>query len=993
PTEAAVTATTCSVFDQTRDQSFDHGVPIGYPLGQRTAYILDRYNNPVPIGVVGELYLGGVSLARGYLGQAALTAERFIPDPFSRPEGTRPGSRLYKTGDLAHYLPDGRILFIGRADRQIKIRGFRVELTEIEAAISRHPAVGETIVLARQVADAADKHLVAYLVAVPGQQVTAAELRTFLLRSLPEYMVPGDMVVLDKFPLTPNGKVDRGALPDLETLKAAQRHTYVAPRTAVEEALAEIWADVFNVERVGVYDNFFDLGGHSLIATQLIARLRNVLRVEVSLRSLMNAPTIAGLARAVEQSLRAARGVAAPPLVPVSRTSDTWPPSFAQQRLWFLQQFEPDSPAYNMPGRIRIRGALNQAALVDSLAAIVQRHDVLRTTFALVDGQPVQIVAPSIEWHIAQEDLRHLSPEEQEAMVADLTAQDAARLFDLQNGPLLRATLLRLDQAEYVLLLNMHHLVADERSINIFVQELSELYEASTAGKPAILPDLPLQYVDYAVWQRDWFQGAALDAQMAYWKTQLADAPALLDLPTDRPRPATQTFRGGSQPLSLSRELTDALKTLSRRHETTLFMTTLAAFQVLLSRYSGQDDIVVGSPIISRTQTEAESLIGCFINTLVLRTNLSGDPSFRDVLSRVREATLGAYAHQDLPFEKLVEELQPERDLSRHPLFQIMFTLQHQAVTELTLPDLELSIDPVESATTKFDLTLMLVEGETISGTLEYNPDLFDATTIQRLIGHFERLLAASVADPEQRLSELVFLGETERQQLLVDWNSTTVDYPRDVCLHTLIEQQAARTPEATALVFEGMSLTYGELNARANQLAHHLRSLDVGAETRVAVSMERSLELVIALVGVLKASGAYVPVDPSYPADRIQFMLDDAAAPVLLTQQHLESLLPPHSARVLRLDADWSTIAQQPTSNPALLTDATNLAYIIYTSGSTGQPKGAMNTHVAIVNRLLWMQEAFGLTASDRVLQKTPFSFDVSVWEFFWPLLIGATL
>jgi amino acid adenylation domain-containing protein len=707
------------------------------------------------------------------------------------------------------------------------------------------------------------------------------------------------------------------------------------------------------------------------------------------------------------------------PIIPRAGDRSTAELSFAQQRLWFLSQLEPGNPFYNVPTIVRLKGLLDTAAFQRALNSIVQRHEALRTVFPIRDGRPLQVILPALTIALPIVDI----PGAPRDVIRQLAGAEIQQAFDLGQGPLLRARLLRLSDADYVLILTMHHIVSDGWSMNIFIRELAALYDAFIAGRQPALAALPIQYADYAVWQRQWLQGAVLAAQLAYWRQQLAELPTL-NLPTDHSRPPVQTFRGARQPFVLPPALSADLTALAQSDGATLFMLLLAAFQTLLARHSRQRDIVIGSPIAGRHQLEIEGLIGCFINTLVLRTDLSGNPPFRELLGRVRQICMGAYAHQDLPFEKLVEELQPTRDLSRQPLFQTLFILQDDSLAAQELPQLTLYPLVLDNGTAQFDLTLSMVDSaEGLVSVLEYNSDLFEAETIMRMAGHLQTLLAGVVADPARRLSELPLLTAPERQQLLVTWNGPHVDYPPDLCLHTLIERQAARTPDAVAVVFDFRDteptgrtanagsalsvrhLTYAELDARANQLAQHLRALGVGPEVRVGVCLERSLELLVGLLGVLKAGGAYVPLDPDYPPARLAFMLEDTQAAVLLvattddgrwTMDDLgesSATIVNRKSKIVHLDADWSEISRRPATPPPSTASAANPAYVIYTSGSTGQPKGALNTHGAIVNRLLWMQDAYRLTAADHVLQKTPFSFDVSVWEFFWPLLNGARL
>ncbi|MHC5852384.1 non-ribosomal peptide synthase/polyketide synthase [Nostoc sp.] len=988
--------------------------PIGRPIANTQIYILDKYLQPVPVGVAGELHIGGVSLARGYLNRSELTQEKFIPNPFdgsrgageqgsrgaeeqSFPSAPHPlcpsasSERLYKTGDLARYLPDGNIEYLGRIDNQVKIRGFRIELGEIEAVLSQYEDVQVCCVIAREDTPG-DKRLVSYIVPQPEQTPTISVLRQFLKSRLPEYMVPSVFVILESLPLTPNGKVNRRALPAPEP-SSELLEKYVAPRTPIEEILALIWQQVLKVELVGRHDNFFELGGHSLLATQLISRVRSSLKVELPLRSLFAAPIIAQLAPSIQQLQQQNLELAAPPILPRTGNAEL-PLSYAQQRLWFLDQLEPNSASYNILFGLCLAGTLNVAALEQSLIEIIHRQEALRTNFITVDGQAAQIIQTETNWTVTVVDLQHLPLTEQKTAAQKLVQEQAIQPFDLESQALIRATLVMLSPTEQWLLVCMHHVVSDGWSISVFVQELQALYNAYSQGQLSPLLPLPIQYADFAIWQRQWLVGEVLNSQLSYWKQQLANAPTFLPLPTDRPRPAVQTFNGAYLEFTLPGELTQRLVQLSQQQGCTLFMTLLAAYNTLLYRYTGQEDILVGSPIANRDRSEIEGLIGFFVNTLVMRTEISGDRSFNELLPRIREMALSAYAHQDLPFEMLVEALQPERDLSHTPLFQVMFVLNNAPTSEVELTGLSVSSLSIESAIAKFDLTLGIENISTgLVGWWEYNTDLFDSSTIERMTGHFVTLLESIVANPQERISQLPMLTASEQQQLLVEWNDTSVDYPQDKCIHQLFEEQVERTPDAVAVVFKNQQLTYHELNCRANQLAHYLQSLGVSADVLVGICAERSLEMVVGLLGILKAGGAYLPLDPEYPQDRLGFMLEDAQVSVLLSQQQLVEKLPEHQARVVCLDTDWEIIPQSNQQNPIAGVQASNLAYVIYTSGSTGKPKGAINTHLGICNRLLWMQQAYQLTEIDCVLQKTPFSFDVSVWEFFWPLLTGARL
>jgi amino acid adenylation domain-containing protein len=843
----------------------------------------------------------------------------------------------------------------------------------------------------------------------------APQLRELLQASLPDYMVPSAFVLLDALPLTPSGKVDRRRLPAPDAARPETGQSFVAPRSSTEERLVEIFRELLGIEQIGVHDDFFALGGHSLLATQAVWRVREAFGVELPLRTFFEAPTAAALAEEVTGLGLRGGEAEVPPIVPVPRKGPL-PLSFAQERLWFLHRLETRTLAYNESAAFRLEGRLDVAALRWSLDELLRRHESLRTTFPEVDGQAVQAIQPPAPFPITAVDLRGLPPAVRETQPRRLALGQVRRPFDLARGPLVRGLLVCLGKREHVVFFSFHHIVFDGWSTGIFVRELSALYGARIAGAPSPLPPLPIQYADFAAWQRRWLRGEVLERQLAYWRERLAGI-APLGLVTDRPRPVSPQASGGLRFVAIPPALTERLRAFSGSRGVTLFMTLLAAFQALLHRYTGQDDVAVGSPIANRERGEVETLIGFFVNMLVLRTDLAGDPSFGELLERVRQVSLGAYAHQSLPFEKLVEELRPDRDLRRTPLFQVGFQLLNVSASALELP--ELALRPVDFAAraAKFDLELALSEGdERLDGLLDYDAGLFDAATMERLLAHFERLLAAAVEQPGLQLSELPLLTLAERHQMLREWNDTAIAYEGGVCLHELVAAQAARTPEAVAACCEGEALTYRELVDRARSLALHLRALGVAPDGRVGVLLERSLEMIVGLLGVMEAGAAYVPLDPSLPAERLGVLVESAGLAVILTRERHAALVPARGERVVLLDKDsaaishtpsaaapsvreeWRSgdVAEQPgTSLPAgaVRVGEGNLAYVLYTSGSTGAPKGVMIPHQGIVNRLLWMQEAFGLTAEDRVLQKTPFGFDVSLWELFWPLLTGARL
>ena len=963
--------------------------PIGRPIAATAVHLLDPRGLPVPVGVPGEACLGGAGLARGYLGRPDLTAERFVPDPWGR------GARLYRTGDLARRRPTGEIEFLGRIDHQVKVRGFRVELGEIEAALAAHPAVREAVVVAQ--GDGAGRRLAAFIVPAGGERGLREPLRAHLRDRLPEYMVPAVFVEVDGFPLTPSGKVDRRALAAGGPAPGEATAAGEAPRNPFEELLAGIWTEVLGLERVGAADHFFDLGGHSLLATRVMSRLRAAFDIEMPLRELFQAPVLADLAARVEEALRASAGRLAPPLLPAAPAvrERPLPLSFAQQRLWFIDQLEPGSPLYNIPVALRAEGPLDAGVLARSLGEIVRRHEALRTVFATLEGTPAQVIQPATPFVLPVVDLSALPQSRRETVALLLAGDEAALPFDLARGPLMRCLLLRLTQEDHVAALTLHHIVSDGWSMTIMVREVTTFYAALAAGRPSPLPELPVQYADFSVWQRSWLHGEILEDEISFWRRQLAGLPPLLNLPTDRPRPAVQSYRGASRPVRLPAGLTRPLQALGRREGATLFMVLLAAFQALLARTSGQDDLAVGSPVAGRNRLEIEGLIGFFVNTLVLRADLKSPSAFRDLLGQVRETALAAHTHQDVPFEKLVQELSPERSLAHSPLFQVMLVLQNTPAETLEVQGLRLRPAGGARTTAKLDLTLSLEEqkGE-LRGTVEYSTDLFDATTIDRLIGCFERLLAGAVAAPERSVRALPLLSPAESGQILIEWNDTAPVPAPAACLHELLEAQVRRAPEAVALVAEGREILYRELDQAAGRLADELRRRGAGPEVVVGVCLERSAEMVAALLAILKAGAAYLPLDPRLPRERLEALLSGARVSMVVGEAKLAAGLP------------WSgPVVLLPLSRPAegdgtehrgsegLTPDPENLAYVLFTSGSTGAPKGVAVTHRSAVELVRWAGTVYAPEELAGVLASTSLSFDLSVFELFVPLAWGGTV
>ncbi|QTB46102.1 amino acid adenylation domain-containing protein [Burkholderia pseudomallei] len=1018
PTECTVDATLARI-------TAEHAPHIGGPLANVRAYVLNERLSPAPVGVRGELYIGGAGVARGYLNRPELTRERFIDDPFVA------GGRLYKTGDLARWRTDGSLEYLGRNDFQVKIRGFRIELGEIEAQLAKVTGVREVVVLARDsasavhdsatehatpnalspspetstataaataTATATEKRLVAYYTG----DADVAALRAQAAQHLPSYMVPSAYVRLDAWPLTPNGKLDRRALP-APADDAYARAEYEAPRGAKEEALAEIWRELLHVERVSRHDNFFELGGHSLLAVQLVSRLRQALSVEVALGTVFDAPVLSALAERLE-----AENTAVLPPIPLAPRDGRIALSLAQQRLWFLTQLEGVSEAYHMSGAVRLDGPLNREVLQRALNRIVMRHEALRTCFAREEGEPIQVIQPHADLTVSYHDLREAKSirheaENREQRAKDLSQAHASAPFDLSRDLPVRVLLLQLADEAHVVQVVMHHIASDGWSVGVFLQELSALYGSFIAEQGDPLAPLPLQYADYAAWQRRWLASGQLEKQGAFWQTNLSGAPTLLELPTDRPRPPKQSHAGASVEVKLGAALSERVKRLSQRHGVTPYMTLLSSWAAVLSRLSGQEEVVIGSPVAGRNRTEVEALIGFFVNTLALRLDLSSEPTVGELLKRTKAQVLSAQAHQDLPFDQVVERVKPPRSTAHPPLFQVMFVWQNMPAGELTIPGLTIRAVETPLQTAQFELTLSLREaGDDIVGHLNYASALFDESTVRRYVTYWCRLLEGMTAGPANvSVARLPLLDEAERKQVVYEWNATERDYPIEQCIHQLFEAQVDRKPEAIALTFDGQRLGYAELNARANRLAHYLQERGVGPDRLVALCAERGIEMVVGLLAILKAGGAYVPLDPSHPPERLRRMLDDTNPVAVLVDDigadalaSFESHVAARSPRVhLSRDiAQWRACSPANPSTPRERA-ARRLAYVIYTSGSSGEPKGVMNEHRGVVNRLWWMQQTYALDERDAVLQKTPFSFDVSVWEFFWPLMSGARL
>ena len=978
PTEACIDTSAYKI----RDEQLDGSVPIGVPLPNYRVYVLDRDLEPVPVGVGGELYIAGAGLARGYLNRPGLTAERFVADPYGEA-----GSRMYRTGDLAKWRADGNLEYLGRVDEQVKIRGFRIELGEIEAAIMRHPEVREARVIVREDVEG-EKRLVGYVVASAGGSVDGAELRRHAEEILPDYMVPSAIVMMEELPLTANGKLDRKALPEPELVSAAG---YRAPRTPQEEILCSSFAEVLGVERVGLDDNFFELGGHSLLATRLISRVRGTLGVELSIRALFETPTVEGLSEQLSRAQAARPGIrkmVRPAKIPLS---------FAQQRLWFLNRLEGAQATYNIPVALRLSGRLDRAALEAALGDLVERHETLRTIFPEEQGIPRQEIldAKSVDWRLKG---MRLTEEGLQEELAGAGRQG----FDLTREVPWRAYLFEIKEDEHVLLFVMHHIASDGWSMRPLAEDLADAYGGRSQGAALELPGLPVQYADYTLWQYEVLgdekdEKSLIARQLAFWKKTLEGLPEQMDLPTDRVRPAVAGYEGATTLLRMDARLHRRLLDMAREEQASLFMVIQAGLAVLLTRLGAGTDIPIGSPIAGRVDRAVEGLIGFFVNTLVLRTDTSGNPSFRELLNRVRVMSLDAYAHQDLPFERLVEELNPARSMGRHPLFQVMLALQNVPEAVLDLPGVTLKLEAVETRVAKFDLTFAMIERrgpdgapEGIEGVIEYRTDLFERESVEELGKRLVRILEAVVEDREQRIGSIDVLGKEERRRILEEWNDTGRVVPQ-ATLMELFEAQAERSGGAVAVVYEEEEISYRELNERANQVGHYLRELGVGPEVRVGLCVERSAEMVVGLLGILKAGGVYVPLDPEYPVERLRYMLEDAQASVVVTQDHLLERLTGSGAQVFCIDSEWSKAGRQSRENPAVRVGVENAVYVIYTSGSTGRPKGVVLTDGLLSNLIHWHQRE--LSPAARTLQFASLSFDVSFHEIFASLTSGSAL
>ena len=906
-----------------------------------------------------------MGVARGYLNRPELTKQKFIKNPFLKSPLNKGGwgDRLYKTGDLGRYLADGNLEYGGRIDHQVKINGFRIELGEIETVLLQHPQVSQTVVIGREDTPG-NKNLVAYVVPQATTENLTGTLQEFLQNKLPNYMIPKVFVTLEELPLTSNKKVDRKGLPIPDYTSLELESDFIAPRNEQEEALAQIWCKVFALEQIGINDNFFQLGGHSLIATQILSRIRDVFQAEISFQELLENPNINDLGQIVSQAQQSKKSSSFTKIKPIPREGYL-PVSFAQERVYFIEQLAPSTTAYQFQERLGIKGALDIPILEQCLSEILRRHEIFRTSFPAVEGKLRQVIHPPQQVKLPVIDLQSIPQDELEQEIERITNEVVQQPFDIAQLPLLRWTLLKLSASEWGLVHVEHHMVHDGWSFNIFLKELRTLYIAFSAGKPSPLEEPSLQFADFAHWQREWVHTEEAQVQLDYWQQKLTGMPPLLEMPYDRPRPTEQTYGGGRVRQELPLDICDNLRNLGRQESVTLFMSMFAAFVTQVHRYTGVEDLCVGSGVANRRLRETENLIGMIVNNIVLRTDVSGNPTFKELLAQVRQITLEGNANEDLPFDKVVEVLKPVRHLSYNPLFQVMFSFHDAQLPDLKLPSLTIKPhDALTNYSAKFDLDIVVIpraeqrvsrdssaeergiDTEGITLVWEYNTDLFDHSTMERMTGEYETLLREILADPSQRLSEYSLLTEQQKHRLLVEWNNTETEYKKVAGIHQLFESQVEQNPDAIAVVFEDQSLTYQELNERSNQLAHYLQSLGVKADDLVGICLERSLDMLVGLLGILKAGGAYVPLDPAYPEDRLSYMVNDAQVSIVVTLEKWKSLITQQSFTRVCLDSQSETIAQQTTDNLDVLIDDNNLAYVIYTSGSTGKPKGVLIEH-----------------------------------------------
>ncbi len=989
PTEASV-GTTWSIVDL-EQKYFSFTAPIGKPIGNAKVYLLNKDLQSVPVGGIGEIYIGGIGLARGYLMKPELTAERFLPNPFSSVKG----ERIYKTGDTARFLFDGSIEFIGRVDFQVKIRGFRIEPGEIESQLNSFTEIKNSVVIAVKDSNG-NERLIAYIIS-DEKNIDSEEIKNKLRNTLPEYMIPFAIIQLEEFPLTPNGKVDRKILGNIDKLdKLINNEVNELPGNANEEIIANIWKDVLKLNQVGIRQNFFEIGGHSLLATQIISRLNESFGIQLPIKYIFDYPTISTLSAEIEKFSNNTNNNL-PDITKIDRTQKI-PLSFSQKRLWFLNELKPNDPSYNITNAFRLIGKLNIDAFIKSIKLVVQKHEILRTVFINEHGAPYQKILQEIDLDIQQNDFSNLSLEEAELNAKGIAVKESQKVFNLSKGPLLKIVLIKLNDEQNILIFTIHHIIADGWSIPILIKDIADTYNTIIKNEEVKPEKLGIQYADYSVWQKTFLESDVYKTQLEYWKNKLAGIPPLLELPLDKPRPSVQTFNGSKLSFSLKPELTEALNKVSQKEGVTLYMTMLAAFQLLLSKYSNQDDFVIGTPIAGRNKKEIESLVGFFVNNLVIRAEFNNQLTFRKLLKNVRATSLEAYSNQDLPFEKLVEELQPVRDMSHAPIFQVMFVFQNLPFDSLGISDIELEPVKIETGTTTFDLSLTLSENKnSIHAEFEYNTDLFYESTIEKLIQHYKLILEKLVANIKSKVSKIELLTVEEKNKFINKYNNTGTDFNYHTTVHEIFEKITNKYEGEIALKFNdyenniNKELTYSELNKKANKLANYLISKNILTEDKVAICLNRSLDLTTAIIAALKSGGAFLPVDPNYPDDRINYMLKDSDAKFIITTKNLLPKINNTTAELIIIDEiEYDNLSDE---NLGLTIHPENLAYVIYTSGSTGRPKGTMLSHKGLCNLANVQKKAFDISNKSKVMQFSSLSFDASVWETVMALLNGATL
>ena len=958
PTENTTFSTTYHV-----NRDYDAALPIGKPLRHSTAYVVDPRTEMLrPVGVPGELWVGGEGVARGYFNQPELTKEKFTGSPFQT------GEKIYKTGDQVRWLPDGTLEFLGRIDQQVKIRGYRVEVSEIEYNLLQLETVKEAVVIARE--DQHDKYLVGYVIG--SEPLMVSDLREHLAVSLPDFMIPSYFIQLEQIPLTAHGKVDRKQLPAPQAGGYLEQEL-IAPRNEWETKLAMVWQDVLSLERISVRESFFAMGGHSLKATILVSKLRKELQVDIEIKDIFTYQTVERLAQFVMQAEKRQHQS-----IPAIELQECYPASSAQRRMFTLDKMVDNKLLYNIPIAVRIMGNLDQKRFQESWQTLVERNESLRTSFELVKGEVMQKVHPPVSFTV---DFIPVTQETEDEWVQQLVS----RSFDLKQAPLFQATVLKRTNQDFILVMNMHHIISDEASIGVILRELTQLYE----GRP--LTEHQIQYKDYAAWHNERLQSEMMKHQEAYWVNQFTGEIPVLQLPTDFKRPAVKQYDGDSVSFAADSSVIAGLRQLTANTGTTNYMILLAAFNVLLAKYCRQDDVIIGTPIAGRTHADAENVVGMFINTLAIRTNPRSDKTFLQYVEEVKSKALEAYSHQDYPFEYLVDQLKVKRDPGRNPLFDVMFSMEYPDIPQSSTG--EISFEPYETPypLAKFDLSLYAQEtDEQLRFTFQYSTGLFTQETMERMAAHYQLILQSITAQPEKSLANIEMVTEIEKQQILFDFNETEAVIPADRTIHQLFEEQVRRTPDKIAVVHREVSLTYLQLNERANQLAWQLRHEGAAASTIVGLMVERSVEVVIGILAILKAGGAYVPVDPELPLERVSYLLDHSGAQVLITQS---SLIDQVEYQGKIVDIHDHTLTTLPTTNPDSGNQPDDLMYVIYTSGSTGKPKGVMLEHRSMVNYAMWFTETAKLTADDRTILLSSYAFDLGYTSLYPSLLNGCVI